>query len=221
MNWIKVPKSQKHAAYPFFTVRKMGIGISADLARRHEIKPGMFAEVFCQPNQGLYGFKFMDVATPDCYIVTPDGGGRGGSYKQSALWIACGKIVTTNADLLAEASHKERRKIPALFDQNAKVVYFQLTPAFAYKVSARKPQAEECGVYRYVMDGEVVYIGQGALSERIGHSQRKDWVFDDIEYMIVESEAERLKIESGLIDEHRQSFGRLPFYNRIAGRKNE
>jgi excinuclease UvrABC nuclease subunit len=91
-------------------------------------------------------------------------------------------------------------------------------PAFDRRLSITKPLVSETGVYRYIYDDEVVYIGQGVLRSRFSEKIRESWNYDDVEYMVIESEDERFNIEKKLLDEHKQVNGKLPFYNRVGGR---
>jgi hypothetical protein len=224
MNWQKVSKQLQAADYPFFVVRRLGISMSAELVRMCDISVGVSrAEIYCDRANNAYGLRFVNIVTPDSYVITSDGGGRkaDSSKKTNTAFIACGRIVSTNPALLAEAQSGKKTRLPALFDKDNSIVYFRVGPTFEHKYSERRPQGNERGVYRYMLDGEAVYIGQGALQERLASKERETWKYDDIEYMIVDDEEKRFSVEAGLIDEIRQTTGRLPFYNRVGGRRIE
>jgi hypothetical protein len=75
------------------------------------------------------------------------------------------------------------------------------------------------GIYRYRdAKGEVVYIGKGAIRNRLGEPQRKSWEFRWIDYSPIALEQDQFTWEAFWIDRFKESNnGRLPYYNRQAG----
>jgi hypothetical protein len=210
MQWIKQRKDIKQVSNAAITVRKSGIRFNAIMCKWYELYEGQFVEIFLTDDKKSLGFSFSEVATPDSYTLTADGGGGKGA---SGLFVACGKMLRATG---IPTDKKEPMLI--LEDKKTGFLYVHLLPEFNHSVDIRPPVYDELGVYRYIFDNDIVYIGQGRIKDRIGDKQRESWQFDKIEYTILETPEECIKFESSLLDEFRQLNGKLPFYNRIGGK---
>ena len=75
------------------------------------------------------------------------------------------------------------------------------------------------GIYRYLNNqGEVVYIGEGDIKQRVKIQERRDWNFDKIEYSVIDSENDRYYWENYWIEKHKEkNNGKLPYYNLLSG----
>lgn len=116
-------------------------------------------------------------------------------------------------------SRKNRRFKPS---KHGKLWVIQLRPAFEIRKAreSKEIQPEIVGIYQYKREnGEIVYIGQGEIKQRLNTPERKDWDFAVIEYSIVEDPDERLKWEDFWLERFRESNNnKLPIYNRISGK---
>ena len=65
---------------------------------------------------------------------------------------------------------------------------------------------------------KIVYIGRGDIRARAHSPDREAWEFDAIEYSVIADLAEQEKWESHWLDDYRNEFGALPFYNRVGGK---
>lgn len=75
------------------------------------------------------------------------------------------------------------------------------------------------GIYRYVDNGRVVYIGKGVVRQRLQELQRGEWKFDTIEYSVIEDDESQFEWESFWIERHKyENENYLPAYNSISGR---
>ena len=72
-------------------------------------------------------------------------------------------------------------------------------------------------VYRYIHASDIVYIGQGEISERLREVRRRDWNFEYVEFTLVKTKTEGTELEHSLLAEHENLFGRLPRYNSMRG----
>ena len=96
----------------------------------------------------------------------------------------------------------------------------QLCPAFEHTASSESDLKGLKGIYRYKRsDGAVVYIGRGTILSRINAPDRTEWDFDAVEYSIIDNSAEQSKWETYWLDKFAEKEGRLPFYNKIKGKK--
>lgn len=98
----------------------------------------------------------------------------------------------------------------------------QLCPAFEYTANSKADLRHLKGIYEYKRsDGDVVYIGKGDIVSRLNSPSRTGWDFDIIEYSVIENPTERSRWESYWLDKYVEREGRLPFYNKISGKRNK
>jgi hypothetical protein len=211
MNWVKQKRETVVSDAPSIFIRQSGIRLSSKACEEYKIEIGHFVELFLSEDLQRLGLKFSTSATEDSFIVGTDGGQ---SKAKNGAYIACGHIARR-----IKPADKKTAILPLLRDKESGILYSHLAKKFEFLQSKTPAKNGDLGVYRYLLDNEVVYIGQGVLRDRFGEEQRKSWNFDDIEYMIASDEKERFTIEASLLDEFKSINGRLPFYNRIGGRR--
>jgi len=74
------------------------------------------------------------------------------------------------------------------------------------------------GIYRYLDNGNIVYIGKGNIKNRLNSSEREKWKFDTIEYSVIKDDTQAYQWESYWIDKYKsQNNNQLPTYNLISG----
>jgi hypothetical protein len=211
MNWVKQKRETVVADAPSIFIRQSGIRLSTKACEEYKIEVGHFVEVFLSDDSQRLGLKFSTTSTEDSFAVTTDGGSAKG---KNGAYIACGQIARR-----LKPPNKQTAILPLLRDKDSGILYSHLAKRFEFLQSKTPAKSGDVGVYRYLLDNEAVYIGQGVLRDRFSEEQRKSWNFDDIEYMIAGDEKERFSIESSLLDEFKSINGRLPFYNRIGGKR--
>lgn len=217
-NWIKQGNKSNKSQFPCITIRSKAIGLNADFVEMSSAENYHHAEVYVSDDGKKVAIKFLMDSTPHSYAVTQDGGTRErqrvGKYKNRL--IACGKVIEQNISLRELSKSKLSKKLAVVQEDDLWVA--SITPSFIYKYSQNKPKESDIGVYRYIKDNEIVYIGRGRIRERIASPERKEWLYDEIEYMVVD-EAATVKIEFDLINEHKMVYGYTPVYNKILGFK--
>lgn len=98
----------------------------------------------------------------------------------------------------------------------------QLCPAFENTASSETDLKNLKGIYRYKRsDGVIVYIGKGDILSRLNSLGRQEWDFDVIEYSTIENPDEQSRWESYWLDKYVETEGRLPFYNKINGKRSK
>lgn len=216
MKWVRQGNKSTKSDIPTINIRRKHLALNVELIEASKAVVGDYAEVFIDEDERAIGIKFFKEDGEDRYKLTPDGGGKArvSDVTRHNVVISC-QSVATNPAFSALVGTKQA-KLPAKFENGLWVAY--ALPTWKYTVEDRKPVASEIGVYRYLLDDEVVYIGQGRISQRVADPARANWNFDRIEYLITDSE-NAVKIERVLLDAHVSAFGRLPFYNKVLGVK--
>lgn len=203
-NWSLVRRNNKIYEEPKVTIRKAGISFNASLVKLLD-KNLKYCEFYI--NDKTIGIKFLTHKTHDSYTITHDGGGK--SRKTNSLIANCKQIITSNLALM-EAS-KIKQSFTCLSTENC-FWEFNITPLYvSTDVSLLKQ--EDIGVYKYFSEGDLVYIGQGFIKQRLNDNARDNWFFDKIEYFLCSKE-EAMQYEENLINEHIKRYGKLPLYNR-------
>lgn len=214
--WIKHENKSTKSRFPCISVRRLGLGLSSGFVEIAGIDKFGFAEIFTTECGTELGIRFLKEKSDHCYLVTQDGGTkerqRIGEYK--SRFIACGNVIRNTPSLKGMLNGNGSKKIPVMKSDDLWVA--KIAPSFCYSISSRGIRENEIGVYRYLVSDEVVYIGRGNIKVRIASVDRKDWVFDDIEYMLTTDE-EACRIEATLLENHKAEFGSLPVYNKVMG----
>lgn len=111
------------------------------------------------------------------------------------------------------------KRFPAVFDRVDRLYVISVCPAFEIKTTILSEiDSEARGIYRYLDENNVVYIGKGRIKSRANSPERADWKFDVIEYSIVENEEAQIEWESYWIKRYREDNNtQLPRYNKISG----
>ena len=124
-------------------------------------------------------------------------------------------------DAVSKLTSNDAKTFKAIFNSGLWKIKFR--PSFEETVSLTKLNELDnslSGIYRYI-DSEsksIVYIGKGVIRQRADERQRKDWVFDTIQYSEVQDDATQFDWEHYWINQFkRENKGRLPIYNRQSG----
>lgn len=122
---------------------------------------------------------------------------------------------------IAKGTDPQSKSFSILFDNRNDCWFIELRPSFEkaalYKDKGTiSPEAK--GIYRYLgISGELLYIGKGAIRDRLESPERREWGIHTVEYSILESDELAFEWESHYISEHVQRFGALPPLNRVKG----
>lgn len=208
--WKKYEVTNFKSEEPCVSIRRSGFAFNVSFMTSAKLAIGDFVEVFLSDDD-MIGFKFFKDKQQGRLTITPDGGGktRVANVMKANGFIACSHIK--NDPVLSKLVSTKNSKIPVHFCDGLWVI--RLVSQWKYNLADRKPTGDEIGVYRYLSDDEVVYIGRGCIQQRITSAERKYWQFDKIEYTLM-SDEDSVRNEARLIREHRDLFGRIPFYNR-------
>lgn len=199
-------------------LRRGGIAFNAQFVAQAKLDEHTRVTIFVDSPKFRIGLKFhSDASDEDSYALCRDGGGRGqGRMAQTQA------LIRDVPWIGAIASTKENsvRRFQPQWNSADRLWVVDMCPSFEVQVSHKsKIPSDLRGIYRYRRDDEVVYIGRGVIRSRASSPERSEWDFDTIEYSLVPDEASQEKWEAYWLDVHVAEHQKLPFYNRVAGKK--
>jgi hypothetical protein len=137
---------------------------------------------------------------------------------------AAGALISRTSWIRAVANDSSADNRKYVAKRDGKLWCIQLVPGFEECVERSNYTSipgNASGIYQYRgEDGEVIYIGQGQIRERLREPERKDWEFTKIEYSIISDENQRINAERHWLERYKEAHGgRLPYQNRQSGNK--
>lgn len=219
MPWELVVRtdSLKKSEDPIVSIRTAHIAFNVTLCKKAGVQTGKRVKIWADPENLKLGFEIVEGSDKENSFSlsqsSPDPKGKkfsgffcsgSGIYKKYS-WVKT----------IANARSSMQNQFPA--SKEGKYWVIQLCPGFEKSAKSDKEiLSKAVGVYRYLRNGEVVYIGRGPVRGRLQEAQRKDWNFDTIEYSIVKTPEEQKKWEDYWIRKHEEeNNGNLPTYNKI------
>lgn len=224
--WIDVPRenSETVSRQPYVTLRDRSIAFNAPFVKQAELKRHKFVSFKVDPAEYRIGMRFhSDDNDPYALTLGHDGGGGGHKRRErNNLSVQCVAMIRRHKWVAAAAKEKNavlRRFRPEWLNLD-KLWLITLRPSFEGRVKEISDiPADATGIYRYVHDGQIIYIGKGQVRSRAQSPERSDWVWDQIEYSSISDEAQQLRWEAWWLDWFEQQHGRLPLHNRIGGQR--
>lgn len=209
--WKKYEMINVKSDQPCITVRRSGFALSVSFMIEAKITIGDSVEIFTSEEKDMIGFKFFSEKALGRLTVTPDGGGKSRVIDATKTngFVTCSYIK--NDPNLSKLVSTKNAKFFVTYEDGLWVI--KLTSQWKYDTQTRLPTVDDIGVYRYLLDDEVVYIGRGKIQQRLASPERNHWQFTKIEYTLMSEDAATQR-ESQLIRAHKDVNGRLPFYNR-------
>lgn len=194
---------------------------SSEFLQANKLTKMKYVRAFVDQIDMKVGFQFLDEKIDDnCLTI---------GFKQRSLLNARIGIETLRrykfiADVERSKNVKDRRFVPVLeTSQHGKLWVIRLAPMFEKSVARADISTlpSDCsGIYRYLKNGETVYIGKGQIKRRAHESTRQSWDFDTIEFSVIEREDKRAqddeqhRWEHYWIRRHKQDHNESrPIYN--------
>ncbi|MBI2018712.1 hypothetical protein HYS96_03330 [Candidatus Daviesbacteria bacterium] len=225
IQWYQRSDSFLRDTTPKITLRKEHIGYNAvftkvaNLNQYNRVRPGIDYENYRIYFQFLYQDKNVK--------------GVEGNFKDTlALYSDNPNDVTksTGAQKLyehhallrniSEYENQKHRQFEVKQDLEDTSIWFaQLHPTFEHIVGPTADLKGLRGIYRYKNNGLIVYIGKGVIESRINAPKRTKWVYDTIEYSVINDPEKQFEWENFWIKKYKEdNEGKLPFYNQNSGR---
>jgi len=211
-NWIQQKPIYEISEECIATVIKGGLRLNAIFGKAIGDNKGV--EVFFDDSGRKVALRFISEPTSETFTVGTDGGGK--ARNTNGKMIGCGSVIKANPILLEMAvGSKEKSRVKFInVDDKWEAT---LIPVFNLDAKLTSPKDGDVGVYRYLFDGQVVYIGQGNIKQRLAAEERKTWVFDKIDYFLTKDSAEAILLETLYIEDYKKEYKRLPMFNKVSG----
>ena len=202
--------------YPEVIIRDGKFYYNSSLKETAKLKDFPFVQYYFDHSTKEIGFKFLKTKEGDeCFKITLQGGrsytSRAVALIQKFEWIKAVQDLKQN----------HLKKFRA--EKKSGLWIIRLMPSFERKINREKigmlPN-DSIGIYRYIRNDEIVYIGKGNIKERANDLMRRNWVFDIIEYSIVDKDSQD-EFEAYWIEQFAHQNGQKPLYNLQLGNKSK
>jgi hypothetical protein len=213
---VKKPRS-KYNRIAQITIHPTNFYLNAAVVKQAELQNKVRVNLFVDEEGKRLAFKFLRNCAPeDGYEVYFKSGKPRARYI-SALeaykhnpWLKKISVMQDSQDRRFTVVETERDYWEA-----------QLAPSFENSCSRGEYASipsDAIGIYRYLDEGRVVYIGEGNIRKRFQSPERTDWYFDRIEYSMLADKDQCTFWEKYWIDKFRSDNDEgLPRYNRNGG----
>jgi len=199
---------------PRISLRKDKITFSSAFSNKLKLKEFSKVDFFVDTDKYRLAFKFHN-NDKDINAYT--------LYKNRSNFCVGSRELTNKYKWLKEISFNlptTKTSFIANYSKHEKLWYINLFPTFEKKISdISNIPTNERGIYRYLKDDEVVYIGRGIIRSRANSPERANWDFDIIQYSIIPDENDQKKWESFYLDRFVENKERLPVYNKLKGQR--
>ncbi|HBM15630.1 MAG TPA: hypothetical protein DD381_04700 [Lentisphaeria bacterium] len=204
----------------FISISADHIALNSLFTRLADIDTRYRVTFFVDSENLRLGLEFHQDERKDSFALSPQSSANKGEKRQS---LQCSSAQTTNRYPWIKAITKFPAKDRRFFNpkKEGKIWAFQLCPSFDEKKARESSNipSEIKGIYRYLREnGEIVYIGRGAIAARLRCPERSTWDFDTVEYSIIKDDDQQVKWEAYWIEKFKENNkGQLPFYNKVSG----
>lgn len=211
MAWTPVINRRNQSDEPSVRVHRHRITFNCSFSRLAALEKNRYVKLYVDDNNRKIGLEFKETHDDYGYKLVSVGGGRTMTLSvkelQEKVWVQ-------------KVSQLENKTAFAV-KQEGKLWVIILCPAFEVSLNradVQKIPTNARGIYRYMDDNKIVYIGKGYIKSRLNEEQRTSWKFTKIEYSVIDDEQDALYWENYWINMYKQdNNSELPFYNQISG----
>jgi len=206
--WVKIKKTYIKRDEPSVTVTKQSFCFNAAMRKMTELDKNTYVSLFVNEEERKIAFEFK--STNDDID----------DYKITSASCECRELMKKNWVSKVSELKKGQNVFAAKKETKSKWV-ITLCPSFEDQMQrsdSNKLNSASSGIYRYLDNGNIVYIGKGKIRDRLNSPERKNWKFDVIEYSVIMDDEQALQWEAFWIDRYKSSNNnQLPAYNMISG----
>ncbi|MEE9121970.1 MAG: hypothetical protein V3U56_11900 [Syntrophobacteria bacterium] len=223
MNWEQIRREDtfQGSHKPFISISMHHIGFNTMFTRIAELGPDKRVTVYAKPEELRLGFEFhKDEEAPDSFALALQSSDKKGKKRKSVMCSARGIVLKYPwLEAVAKLPKAKDRRFEPKKVGNLWVI--ELCPAFEHRKSRKSKDisSDLGGIYRYRREnGKIVYIGKGAIKNRLMLPERQEWDFDVVEYSIIEDPDQQVRWETYWIDRFKEeNNGELPHHNKVSG----
>lgn len=211
MTWVKIKKSFFSTDEPLITITSNRFSFNNAFSKIVELEKNQYVTYYFDEDNRKIAFEFKNSEDADCFKVIVNK--AKGNYSQSKELFSVNWIQK-----ICQQKGINRFKP---FKEGKKYVII-LMPVFensVLKIDYLKIPASTSGIYRYIDNGNIVYIGKGNVRDRLCQLPRNEWKFDTIEYSIILDNESQYEWESYWINNFKvNNQNCFPSYNLISGK---
>jgi hypothetical protein len=200
---------------PFVSISNARVCFSGPFVRIADIDDKFRATIFTDSKVLSVGFEFHTDKRPNSLSLGFD---PKSLIKKTGLTCSSQGIVSKFKWVygITTLAPIYRRFTP---QKEGRLWVIKLCPSFENCYDRESPEIprRDSGIYQYVSNGKIVYIGRGNIIRRLKSFGRDAWEFDSVEYSVIENKELQIFWETYWIDKFKESEGGLPFYNKISG----
>ncbi len=212
-NWVQIKKRQVQRDEPVVTISEERIRFNASFKKLADLVNKKYVVVCSDDDEQKISFEFSSIKKDyfDAFKVL---------NRKSDSTLNCPSLLAKKW-VAKIAKLKGQNVFNAVRDGSKWII--TLSPSFeniVQRSESNKIPQNVIGIYQYIHNGNIVYIGKGEIRNRLNSEERKDWEFNTIEYSEIKgSDSAALEWESFWIEKFKdKNKGHLPKYNLISGK---
>jgi hypothetical protein len=184
MSWRIVKRINITSNDPLIIINNKRFSYNMPFVRIAEIEKYGYVTYYIDEDNRKIGFEFNSTETEHSSKVI-------GNSKQG--YISCSVELFKTPWLQKTAKMKSQNKYKPTKDGKKWII--TLRPVFENSIKREdspKILSDIKGIYRYIDEKRIVYIGKGSIKDRLKEDQREEWKFDTIEYSLIDNDDECL-----------------------------
>jgi hypothetical protein len=211
MTWVKIKKSFFSTDEPLITIGNNRFSVNSAFSKIAELEKNKYVTYYVDADDRKIAFEFKNSEDADSFKVIINK--RKGNYSQSTELFTIPWIQKISQQKVIN------RFKPFRDGKKYAIVLMPIFENSVYKKDYLKIPASACGIYRYIDNENIVYIGKGNIRNRLSELPRNEWKFDRVEYSIITDNDSQLEWESYWISNFKaNNQNSLPAYNLISGK---
>lgn len=203
------------ANQPLITIANGCFMFNSHFVKIAELKKYSKVSVFVDEENYKIGFDFHNDAQDRNSFALMIKGGSASIKAQEIIF------NTPFIKKIMQLKNKADRRFYVNFDRLEKLYVIYVSPSFENEILDKSAMPSSIsGIYRYLDNDEIVYIGRGKIKSRLNEPERKDWKFNRIQYSVIGDEEKQIEWETYWIKRYKEdNRNKLSFYNKTEGKK--
>jgi len=204
----------------YIAISKNGIYLSSGFMKNNNLQERKFMCLYRISKGGIvnnykFGLELVDDGKDGAYTLMRTARNNAGVSASAQQFLSDHFALK----YIAKNGSRRQNRFKLKFDKSEDCFCFNIIPSFEYRSTPDDLPDYVTGIYRYLNQKEVIYIGKGNIKERVKSADRKDWGIQHVEYSVITDKDEMEKYESYHLREFESTYGRKPMHNLIHGKK--